>query len=111
MPFRLRHATDEDAIAIADLFFASYRLLTFFPMLHTIEEYRRFVAGVMLKECAVAVGAQCLRRGRRGNASFGICGRCAAAGTKLDTEIIIEQLIVILAGGKIIGCLSDAACF
>src|SRR5262252_8332858 len=55
MPFRLRHATDEDAIAIADLFFASYRLLTFFPMLHTIEEYRRFVAGVMLKECAVAV--------------------------------------------------------
>jgi GNAT superfamily N-acetyltransferase len=55
MPFRLRHATDEDAIAIADLFFASYRLLTFVPMLHTIEEYRWFVARVMLKECAVAV--------------------------------------------------------
>ena len=55
MPFRLRHATDEDATAIADLFFASYRLLTFLPMLHTIEEYHRFVAAVMLKECAVAV--------------------------------------------------------
>jgi putative acetyltransferase len=55
MPFRLRHATDEDANAIAELFFASYRLLSFLPMLHPIEEYRRFVAAVMLKECAVTV--------------------------------------------------------
>jgi GNAT superfamily N-acetyltransferase len=55
MPFRLRRARDEDANAIAELFFASYRLLSFLPMLHTIEEYRRFVASVMLKECAVMV--------------------------------------------------------
>jgi GNAT superfamily N-acetyltransferase len=55
MRCRLRHATEEDAIAIADLFFASYRLLTFLPMLHTIGEYRRFVAAVMLTECAVTV--------------------------------------------------------
>jgi GNAT superfamily N-acetyltransferase len=54
MPFRLRHATDH-ADAIAELFFASYRLLTFLPMLHPIEGYRRFVAGVLLKECVVTV--------------------------------------------------------
>ena len=57
MRCRLRRATEEDAIAIADLFFASYRLLTFLPMLHTIEEYRWFVAAVMLTECAVTVAA------------------------------------------------------
>ena len=55
MPFRLRHATDQDADAIAELFFASYRLLTFLPMFHPIEGYRRFVAGVLLKECVVTV--------------------------------------------------------
>jgi len=55
MPFRLRHATDRDADAIAEPFFASYRLLTFLPMLHPIESYRRFVASVLLKECVVTV--------------------------------------------------------
>jgi GNAT superfamily N-acetyltransferase len=55
MPFGLRRATDEDANSIAELFFASYRLLTFLPMLHTIEGYHRFVASVMLKECEVTV--------------------------------------------------------
>jgi hypothetical protein len=50
IPFKLRRATDGDAETIADLFFASYRLLTFLPMLHTIEGYHRFVASVMLKE-------------------------------------------------------------
>jgi GNAT superfamily N-acetyltransferase len=55
MRFRLRHAKDEDANAIAELFSASYRLLTFLPLLHTIEEIRGFVAGVMLRECAVTV--------------------------------------------------------
>jgi GNAT superfamily N-acetyltransferase len=54
-PFKLRRATDADAEAIAELFAASYRLLTFLPMLHTIEGYRWFVASVMLKECAVTV--------------------------------------------------------
>jgi putative acetyltransferase len=55
MLFRLRRATDEDAEAIAELYHASFRLLSFLPMLHTAEEYRRFVANVMLKECAVTV--------------------------------------------------------
>jgi putative acetyltransferase len=55
MPYRLRRATDEDAEAIAELYHASFRLLTFLPMLHTAEEYRRFVAEVILKECAVTV--------------------------------------------------------
>jgi len=54
-PFRLRLATDGDAVAIAELFAASFCLLTFLPMLHTIEGYRRFVGNVMLKECAVTV--------------------------------------------------------
>ncbi len=55
MPFTLRDATAQDADAIADLFFASFRLLTFLPMLHPIEGYRRFIANVILKECAVLV--------------------------------------------------------
>ena len=54
-PFKLRRATDADAEAIAELFAASFRLLTFLPMLHSIEGYRWFVAKVMLKECAVTV--------------------------------------------------------
>jgi GNAT superfamily N-acetyltransferase len=54
MPFRLRYATDRDADAIAELFFASYRLLTFLPMVHTIEN-RRFVTRLLLKECVVTV--------------------------------------------------------
>ena len=55
MPYELRQATSGDAEAIAELYCASFRLLTFLPILHTIEGYRRFVAGIMLKECAVTV--------------------------------------------------------
>lgn len=55
MPFTLRRSTREDADAIAELYFASYRLLTFLPMLHTIDSYRRYVGRVMLKECTVTV--------------------------------------------------------
>ena len=54
-PFSLRPATDADANAIAELYFASYRLLTFLPRLHTLDSYRWFVASRMLKECAVTV--------------------------------------------------------
>jgi GNAT superfamily N-acetyltransferase len=54
-PFKLRHAADGDAEAIADLYFASFRLLTFLPMLYTLDSYRWFVANVMLKEWAVTV--------------------------------------------------------
>ena len=55
MPFTLRRATDADADAIAEVHFASYRLLSFLPMLHSIESYRWYVANVMLKQCAVTV--------------------------------------------------------
>jgi hypothetical protein len=44
MRFKLRRAADEDAQAIAEVYFASFRLLTFLPMLHTAESYRRFIA-------------------------------------------------------------------
>ena len=53
--FKLRRATASDADAIADVYSASFRLLTFLPMLHTIDEYRWFIANVILKECEVTV--------------------------------------------------------
>ena len=55
MRFTLRRATSCDADAIADVYSASFRLLTFLPMLHTIDEYRWFIANVILKECEVTV--------------------------------------------------------
>jgi GNAT superfamily N-acetyltransferase len=55
MSFRLRHATDQDGDEIAEVYCASFRLLTFLPMLHTIESYRWYVANVMLKQYAVMV--------------------------------------------------------
>ncbi len=50
-----RDATGEDAGAIADVFSPSLRLLTFLPELHTVAEDRRFIADVVLPECAVSV--------------------------------------------------------
>jgi putative acetyltransferase len=55
MPFRLRRATADDADAIASVLTASFRLLTFLPMLHTAEEDRRFIATVILRDCEVTV--------------------------------------------------------
>ena len=55
MPFALRAATPEDADAIAGVLAASFRLLNFLPMLHTAEEDRRFIANVVLRDCAVTV--------------------------------------------------------
>jgi len=55
MHFTLRGATVSDAVAIADVYSASFRLPTFLPMLHTIEENRRFIGKVILKECEVTV--------------------------------------------------------
>jgi GNAT superfamily N-acetyltransferase len=37
------------------MFSLSSRLLTFLPMLHTVEEDRRFIENVILKECEVIV--------------------------------------------------------
>ena len=53
MAFKL--ATASEADAIADVYSASFRLLTFLPMLHTIDGYRWFIANVILKECEVTV--------------------------------------------------------
>jgi len=50
MPFRLRQATVNDSEAIAQIYFASFRLLTFLPVLHAIDSYRWYVANRMLKE-------------------------------------------------------------
>ena len=55
MPFELRRATVEDAEAIAAVFSASFRLLTFLPLLHTPAEDRRFIEDVILSRCEVTV--------------------------------------------------------
>jgi len=55
MRFTLRRAAACDADAIANVCCTSFRLLTFLPMLHTIEEHRWFIANVTLKECEVTV--------------------------------------------------------
>ena len=48
MRFTLRGATAFDAEPIANVFSASFRLLTFLPMLHTVEEDRRYIQNVIL---------------------------------------------------------------
>ena len=53
--FRCRRATSDDAGGIAAVFSLSSRLLTFLPMLHTVEEDRRFIENIILKECEVIV--------------------------------------------------------
>jgi GNAT superfamily N-acetyltransferase len=55
MSFSCRSATAGDADAIADVFSRSFRLLTFLPMLHSVEEERRFIETVILKECDLMV--------------------------------------------------------
>jgi GNAT superfamily N-acetyltransferase len=53
-----RAATASDADAIAQVFSLSYRLLSFLPELHTVEEDRWFIANVILQDCVVTV-AEC----------------------------------------------------
>jgi putative acetyltransferase len=55
MHFTLRRSTACDADAIANAYSASFRLLTFLPMLHTIEGYRWFIVNVILNDCEVTV--------------------------------------------------------
>jgi putative acetyltransferase len=55
MPLALRRATVADADAIAEVYSASFRLLTFLPMLHTAAEYRSFITNVILGDCEVLV--------------------------------------------------------
>jgi GNAT superfamily N-acetyltransferase len=55
MRFTVRRATACDADAIANVFSASFRLLTFLPMLHTVEEERWYITNVILNKCEVTV--------------------------------------------------------
>jgi GNAT superfamily N-acetyltransferase len=55
MGFTLRRATACDVDAVANVYYNSFRLLTFLPMLHTIEEYKWFISNVTLEECEVMV--------------------------------------------------------
>ena len=55
MHFTLRRATACDAKAVANVFSASFRLLTFLPILHTVEDDRRYIQNVILNECEVTV--------------------------------------------------------
>ncbi|MEM7226134.1 MAG: GNAT family N-acetyltransferase [Pseudomonadota bacterium] len=54
----LRPAIASDVDGIARVFSPSYRLLTFLPALHTVEEDRWFLANIVLKECEVTVVEQ-----------------------------------------------------
>jgi hypothetical protein len=58
MSFSLRRATIEDADEIAALFSASFRLLTFLPPLHTLEEDRAYVRDVLLTRQRVTVAEE-----------------------------------------------------
>lgn len=51
----LRPATTADVDAIAQVFSRSYRLLTFLPELHTVEEDRWFIENIIFRECEVTV--------------------------------------------------------
>ena len=55
MPFRIRDATIADADAVAAVFSASFRTLTFLPMLHSAAEDRRFIENMVFKDCHVIV--------------------------------------------------------
>jgi ribosomal protein S18 acetylase RimI-like enzyme len=46
----VRPAGPEDADAVAEVFIASFRTLSFLPMLHTDEETRGFVHGLVAKD-------------------------------------------------------------
>jgi len=61
--FGCRPATARDAGDIASVFSSSFRLLTFLPMLHTVEQDRWFIENVILKECEVVVAERDAERG------------------------------------------------
>ena len=54
-PFVLRRATDDDTDPIAEVFSASFQLLSFLPQLHTVADDSRFIADVVLKDGEVTV--------------------------------------------------------
>jgi GNAT superfamily N-acetyltransferase len=52
---KCRPAIAKDAAAVAGVFSPSLRLLTFLPVLHTVDEDRRFIENVILWQCTVTV--------------------------------------------------------
>jgi GNAT superfamily N-acetyltransferase len=54
-PFAQHLATADDIDAVAAVFSASFQLLTFLPMLHTVAEDRSFIANVIFNHCEVIV--------------------------------------------------------
>jgi GNAT superfamily N-acetyltransferase len=54
MPFTLRRATVADVDEVAAVLSASFRVLTFLPMLRTVAEDRSFIANVIFKICEAA---------------------------------------------------------
>jgi putative acetyltransferase len=50
-----RRTTVDDIDAVAEVFSASFRVLTFLPMLHSVAEDRSFVANVIFRDCEVIV--------------------------------------------------------
>jgi GNAT superfamily N-acetyltransferase len=59
--FTYRRATASDSDSVAAVFSASFRRLTFLPMLHTAEEDRGFIADVILKQSEVTVAESASR--------------------------------------------------
>lgn len=55
---KLRPAVAEDSEAIARVFSPSLRLLSFLPALYTPAQERRFIADVIMKDCAVTLAEQ-----------------------------------------------------
>ena len=55
---RIRVATARDAVAVAEVFIASFDTITFLPRLHTREETFSFIANTVLREQEVLVAEQ-----------------------------------------------------
>jgi ribosomal protein S18 acetylase RimI-like enzyme len=55
---RIRQASSADADAVADVFIASFGSLSFLPRLHTHDEHRAFIAGVVLQQQDVVVAEE-----------------------------------------------------
>jgi hypothetical protein len=56
LPIRIRPAGVGDIDAVAAVFSASLRTLSFLPILHTVVEDRSFIAHAIFPDCGVAVG-------------------------------------------------------
>lgn len=90
--FTTRPAGAADAAAIAAVYSPSFRLLTFLPMLHTVEEDRAFIETVILGECEVTVAE---REGR-------VVGFLALQGEEVRLLHVHPDIIGSGAGGLLL---------